>query len=52
MEIVNILDKTHRLKLGNIHRRRDDFSRDVICICKENPHICVKMQALGIQELV
>ena len=46
MEIVDTIDKTHKLKIGNTTRRKDAFTRDVICICTENPLISVPYKLL------
>jgi len=51
MEIVQILDKTHKLKINSTHKRNDVLTRDVVCICEECPLLCVPCKLLEFKSL-
>jgi len=48
---VGVLDKTRKLKISNTTKRMDSLKRDVVCICKEDPLLCVPCHLLKFKNL-
>jgi len=51
VEIVGLLDKTCKLKVTNTTRRTEFLNRDVICICEEDPLLCVPCTLIKFKNL-
>jgi len=51
VEIVGLLDKTCKLKVTNTTRRTESLKRDVICICEEDPLLCVPCNLIKFKKL-
>jgi len=51
VEIVGVLDKTRKLNITNSTKRMDSLKRDVLCICKEDPLLCVPCHLLKFKKM-
>jgi len=51
VDIMGLLNKICKLKISNTNKRMGSLKQDVVCICKEDPLLCVPYHLIKFKNL-